>query len=98
MAVIFLDLMHDALTPSLSLAETALLLINLTVVFAIAFAERRNPTGALAWVAVLLLLPCAGFVLYLLIGRHIYSERRFRLKGRDDQRVRARVPAPGACP
>ena len=50
---------------------------------------------ALAWVAVLLLFPYAGFALYLLFGRHIYSERRFRLKVRDDQRVRPR-PAPGA--
>jgi cardiolipin synthase A/B len=90
-AVILPDLIQQALVHPLSLVETALLLFNLTVVFAIVFVERRNPTVALAWVAVLLLFPYAGFILYLLFGRHIYSERRFRLKGLDDQRVRSRV-------
>lgn len=91
MAIILPDLLIGALTVSLSLVETALLLFNLSIVFAIVFVERRNPTVALAWVAVLLLFPYAGFVLYLLFGRHIYSERRFRLKGRDDQRVLSRI-------
>jgi cardiolipin synthase len=90
-AFILPDLLRESATLSLDLIEVALLLINLTIVFAIVFIERRNPTVALAWVAVLLLFPYAGFVLYLLFGRHIYSERRFRLKGRDDQRVRSRV-------
>jgi cardiolipin synthase len=90
-AVILPDLIHEALNLSLSLVETALLLFNLSAVIAIVFIERRNPTVALAWVAVLLLFPYAGFVLYLLFGRHIYSERRFRLKGGDDQRVRSRI-------
>ncbi|MEN6342412.1 MAG: cardiolipin synthase [Methanospirillum sp.] len=91
MAVILPSLIYEALTLSLDLVETVLLLFNLSAVIAIVFVERRNPTVALAWVAVLLLFPYAGFVLYLLFGRHIYSERRFRLKGRDDQRVRSRV-------
>lgn len=91
MAVILPDLIYEALTLSLDLVETVLLLFNISAVIAIIFVERRNPTVALVWVAVLLLFPYAGFVLYLLFGRHIYSERRFRLKGRDDQRVRSRV-------
>ncbi len=91
MAVLLPDLLNGALGPSLNLLETALLLFNLSVIFAIVFVERRNPTVALAWVAVLLLFPYAGFILYLLFGRHIYSERRFRLKGRDDQRILSRV-------
>lgn len=91
MGLILPDLINEALTLSLDLLETAFLLFNLSTVFAIIFIERRNPTVALAWVAVLLLFPYAGFVLYLLFGRHIYSERRFRLKGRDDQRVLTRV-------
>ncbi|MEN6517062.1 MAG: cardiolipin synthase [Methanospirillum sp.] len=91
MALILPELIHEALTLSLDLVETVLLLFNLAIVIAIVFVERRNPTVALAWVAVLLLFPYAGFVLYLLFGRHIYSERRFHLKGSDDQRVRSRV-------
>lgn len=90
MLIIPPDLFPGTLKLSL-LVEIALLLFNLTVVFAIVFVERRNPTVALAWVAVLLLFPYAGFILYLLFGRHIYSERRFRLKGQDDERVRSRV-------
>ncbi len=91
MAVILPDLIYETLTLSLDLVETVLLLFNLAIIFAIVFVERRNPTVALAWVGVLLLFPYAGFVLYLLFGRHIYSERRFRLKGRDDLRVRSRI-------
>lgn len=91
MVLILPDLINETLTLSLDLLETAFLLFNLSAVFAIVFVERRNPTVALAWVAVLLLFPVAGFILYLLFGRHIYSERRFRLKGRDDQRVLSRV-------
>jgi cardiolipin synthase len=89
--IILANLVADLLSRPLDLVEAALLLFNLAVVFAIVFVERRNPTVALAWVAVLLLFPYVGFVLYLLFGRHIYSERRFRLKGRDDRRVRDHV-------
>ncbi len=91
MDVILANLIADALSRPLDLVEVALLLFNLAAVFAIVFVERRNPTVALAWVAVLLLFPYAGFVLYLLFGRHIYSERRFRLKGQDDRRVQSLV-------
>lgn len=91
MELILANLIADLLSRPLDLIEVALLFFNLAVVFAIVFVERRNPTVALAWVAVLLLFPYVGFVLYLLFGRHIYSERRFRLKGQDDLRVRAHV-------
>lgn len=87
MTVLLPELLNETLSLSLDLVEAALLIFNLSIVFAIIFVERRNPTVALAWVAVLLLFPYVGIVLYLLFGRHIYSERRFRLKGRDDDRV-----------
>ena len=91
MAVILPDLILELLSFSLDFVELVLLLFNISAVIAIIFVERRNPTAALAWVAVLLLLPYVGFVLYLLFGRHLYAERRFSLKGRDDQRVRSHV-------
>jgi len=54
--IILPELFPGTLKASL-LVEIALLLFNITVAFAIVFVERRNPTVALAWVAVLLLFP-----------------------------------------
>lgn len=91
MAIILPQLIIELLTFSLDLFELGLLIFNLSAVIAIVFVERRNPTTALAWLAVLILLPYLGFVLYLLFGRHLYSERRFCLKGLNDQHVLSRV-------
>ncbi|KAF5069408.1 Major cardiolipin synthase ClsA [anaerobic digester metagenome] len=91
MAVILPQLIAELLTFSLDLFEIGLLVFNLSAVIAIVFVERRNPTAALAWLAVLILIPYLGFILYLLFGRHLYSERRFCLKGMNDQQVLSRV-------
>jgi len=90
-AVILPDLIYELLTLSLDLFEIGLLIFNLSAIFAIVFVERRNPTAALAWLAVLILLPYLGFVLYLLFGRHLYAERRFCLKALNDQYVLSKV-------
>ena len=91
MAIILPQLIVELLTLSLDLFEIGLLVFNLSAIIAIVFVERRNPTAALAWLAVLILIPYLGFVLYLLFGRHLYSEKRFCLKELNDQRVRSKV-------
>lgn len=46
-----------------------LYLINVILALALIFSERRSPDNVLFWMLALLLLPAAGFVLYLLFGR-----------------------------
>jgi cardiolipin synthase A/B len=40
--------------------------------------KKRNPSGALAWIALCLLLPVAGSLLYLMVGHDRVSRRRRR--------------------
>jgi cardiolipin synthase len=90
-AVTFPSLIYEMLTLSLDLVELGLLLFNISAAIGIVFVERRNPTSALAWLGIFFIFPYVGFVLYLLFGRHLHAERRFKLKGKDDQRVRSEV-------
>ncbi len=61
-----------------------ILILNIPLAIGIVFFERRNPTSALAWVVVLIFLPGAGFVMYILFGQNYYRKRLFRIKEEDD--------------
>ena len=61
-----------------------LLAINFLITLTVVFVERKKPSAALLWVAVLFFLPLFGFLLYLVFGQTIYKERIFRLKEEDD--------------
>lgn len=50
-----------------------LYVITIVSVIIIVIGENRNPLKSLAWVAVLVLLPVAGLVLYLFFGRSLRS-------------------------
>ena len=65
-----------------------ILIINVIMVISIIFFERKKPSSALLWVAVLLFVPVFGFVAYLIFGQTIYKERIFRIKEDDDRRIR----------
>jgi len=62
-----------------------LLVINFFIALSVIFVERKKPSAALLWVAVLFFLPIFGFLLYLVFGQTIYKERIFRLKEEDDR-------------
>lgn len=62
-----------------------ILIINFIFAISIIFFERKKPTAALLWVAVLVFIPVMGFVAYLIFGQTIYKERIFRLKEEDDR-------------
>lgn len=62
-----------------------LLVINFFIALSVVFVERKNPSAALLWVAVLFFLPIFGFLLYLVFGQTIYKERIFRFKEEDDR-------------
>ncbi len=62
-----------------------ILVINLIFALSIVFIERKKPSSALLWVAVLIFIPVFGFLLYLVFGQTIYKERIFRIKEEDDR-------------
>jgi len=64
------------------------LLIQYLMAFGIIFFERRNPTSALSWILVLLVLPVVGFFLYLFFGQDFTKKRLFSVKEEDDLRIR----------
>jgi len=59
---------------------------NLILALVIVFFQRRDPKTVWAWLLVLYFLPLIGFVLYLLIGRNFYCEKKFRNKELEDER------------
>ncbi len=63
----------------------ALVVLLLDMIFAvlIVYLERRNPTVALIWLFLLFLLPVAGFVLYLLLGRSYPGDERVGFRAGD---------------
>lgn len=64
------------------------LFIQYIMAFGIIFFERRNPTSALSWILVLLVLPVVGFFLYLFFGQDFTKRRLFSVKEEDDRRIR----------
>jgi cardiolipin synthase len=70
-----------------------LLIIVINILFAISlvFLERRNPTASLAWLAILVFLPIAGFVLFLILGQTFYREKMFYLKEKEGRAIQEMV-------
>jgi cardiolipin synthase len=64
-----------------------LLIINIFFAITIVFKERKNPTRAVSWMLVLLLLPFLGFFLYLVFGQNYRKEKLFSLKNETDQKL-----------
>jgi cardiolipin synthase len=65
-----------------------LYVINIPFAISIIFIERKNPTAALAWLAVLFFIPALGFVLYLIFGQNFHREKLFKLKAEDDKKLK----------
>lgn len=62
----------------------AVLFFNIILAITIIFLERKNASSAWAWLLILLFLPLAGFILYLLLGRQLRRKHLFRWEGRKD--------------
>lgn len=54
-----------------------ILLFNIALAFTIIFLERKDASATWAWLMVLLFLPVAGFILYLIFGRRISGQHIF---------------------
>jgi cardiolipin synthase len=66
-------------------------ILQYILAFGIIFFERRNPTSALGWILVLLLLPIIGFFLYLFFGQNWTKRRLFSLKAAEDRSIEEAV-------
>lgn len=66
-------------------------IIQYILALGIIFLERRNPTSALTWVLVLIVIPIGGFFLYLFFGQNWTKRRLFSLKAEDDRMLRNAV-------
>jgi cardiolipin synthase A/B len=69
----------------LSVISTVIIVANVLIGISIVFFERRDPTTALAWLLILLLVPYLGFVLYLLFGQRYHKQKLFRDKVENDR-------------
>jgi cardiolipin synthase len=67
--------------------------IQYILALGIIFFERRNPNSALGWILVLMVLPIAGFFLYLFFGQNWTRRRLFSLKAADDRKIEEAVIA-----
>ena len=64
-----------------------LIIADIFFVITVVFVERKNPTRAVSWILVLLLLPFLGFFLYLVFGQNYRKEKLFTHKSETDQRL-----------
>jgi len=76
----FLVMLYEFLLPILVIAD---IFFAITIIFI----ERKNPTRAVSWILVLLLLPFLGFFLYLVFGQNYRKEKMFALKNDTDQKI-----------
>ncbi len=64
-----------------------LIVVNIFFAITLVFVERKNPTRAVSWILVLLLLPFIGFFLYLVFGQNYRKEKLFSIKKESDQKL-----------
>ena len=50
-----------------------LYVVNILLIFAVIFTERKSPSATLAWVMVLAFIPIVGFVFYIEFRRNTYT-------------------------
>jgi cardiolipin synthase len=62
-----------------------IIIINCCFIISLVFFERRNPTAALAWIAILLFFPIVGFILYVFLGQNYTKAKLFQLKAKEDE-------------
>ncbi|TRM10840.1 cardiolipin synthase [Lentibacillus cibarius] len=60
-----------------SMIVGGILIFNIALALTIIFLERKDATATWAWLMVLMFVPVAGFILYLIFGRRISGERIF---------------------
>lgn len=79
------------LTPFQSMTNlvVAIAAVNILIVIAVIFMERKNPESTLAWVLVLTFLPVVGLVLYMIFSQNIARKKIFKLNPDEEKFVSA---------
>ena len=77
------------LTPFQSMTglAAAIAAVNVLIVIAVIFMERKNPESTLAWVLVLTFLPVVGLILYMIFSQNIARKQIFRLNPDEEKFV-----------
>ncbi len=73
----------------MSVLKNVLAVIYLITVFSICLMivfENRNPVKTLAWILVILFVPVAGVIIYMLFGRYYRKQKIYSRKGLTDAR------------
>jgi cardiolipin synthase len=66
-------------------------LIQIFLVLALVFDQRRSPNSTIVWILALLFLPGIGLILYLFFGQDWTKRRIFSLKAEDDLRLQEQL-------
>lgn len=74
-----------------SFAITIVYIVNFLVVINLIFREKRNINTTLTWIAILVLVPVVGFVLFFLFGRNFSKNNMFQLKEKDDKILKSNI-------
>jgi len=77
----------------ITLLTGLLFILNIILAISIIFLERKDPTSSWAWVMVLLFIPIAGFILYLVFGKPISNRRIFTWDKKSRMGVKTAVQA-----
>ena len=65
----------------------AIAAVNILIIIAIIFMERKNPESTLAWVLVLTFLPVVGLILNMIFSQNIARKQIFRLNPDEEKFV-----------
>lgn len=60
--------------------------INILSAISLIFIERKEPTTTWAWLLILLVLPGAGFIIYLIFGQNLNRQKIFKEKKVTDEK------------
>src|SRR5690625_942557 len=72
---------------------SVVLVVNIMLGISIVFLERKNASSTWAWLMVLLFIPIAGFILYLIFGKPISKRRIFIWDSKSRLGLKAAVQA-----
>ncbi|WP_411169918.1 cardiolipin synthase [Clostridium sp. MB05] len=61
-------------------------IINILSAISLIFIERKEPTTTWAWLLILLVLPGAGFIIYLIFGQNLSRQKIFKEKKVTDEK------------
>ena len=75
----------DFLYEYLGLFLVIMLILDLLFLVIMLFMEKQDPKSFINWVAIIIIFPIIGFILYLFIGQTYYMRRVFSVKGINDE-------------